>query len=272
MRVKESPRSESLRAAWSMLVPPVWEKGGRGVDLRVQWNGNDNDEVEGGASNSNSNSPTLGAGVPATAVTPTSTAAARAATTLLHELQHQRQHQLPTNLNPQEKDQMKEALVESMQLFQDFCRDHLKDGHHFQVRVTSSRGSAGTKCPVWHMDHVPVRWIQSLVGPGCMWVDQEDAATAVERWNNKVDSDNDGDEWMAQSVKERNHQLIGPTATIHQAAQGEAVMLIGNRWAELAVQSQSDGSASPTAAIHKSPDQLLPFQGRVLLTMDVLYD
>jgi hypothetical protein len=139
-----------------------------------------------------------------------------------------------------------------------------------------------------------------------MWVqesqEQQDAtgtdiaSSSVEQWNNKVhraddqaqvDNDND-DEWMAQSAKERNQQLIGPTATVHQAAPSEAVMLIGKRWSELSLvaaqsaRSCSDGSDSDgdsvsvnihiPAAIHKSPDQLLPWQGRVLLTMDVLYD
>jgi hypothetical protein len=105
-----------------------------------------------------------------------------------------------------------------------------------------------------------------------MWVGQEDAVAIVEQWKTKVDNDND-DEVMTQSAKERNHQLIGSTATVHQAAQGEAVMLIGNRWSELAIsQSQSDNDANLAAAIHKSPDQLMPWQGRVLLTMDVLYD
>jgi hypothetical protein len=247
-----------------MLVPPVWEtKGrGRGVDVRVQWSGNDDDV---------SHNPTAVCSCVQASSTGNgaTSAAARAATTLLHELQHQR----PTVTNRQDTDQMEQALAESMQLFQDFCQEHVKEACQFQVRVTSSRGSTGTKCPVWHMDQVPVRWIQSLVGPGCMWVGQEDAVAIVEQWNNKVD-DNDDDEFMAQSAKDRNHQLIGPTASIHQAAQGEAVMLIGNRWSELAVHSQSDSSSSVslTAAIHKSPDQLLPWQGRVLLTMDVLYD
>jgi hypothetical protein len=266
MRIKESPGSESLRDAWTMLVPPVWETKGRGVDVRVQWNGNDDDS-------STSNIPTTACGCVIASPTKygTTTAAARAATTLLHELQHQ--SQLTTNLQDTEK--MKEALTESMQLFHDFCQEHVKDASHFQVRVTSSRGIPGIKCPVWHMDHVPVRWIQSLVGPGCMWVGQEDAVSIVEQWNSKVDNDDDDDEVMTQSAKERNHQLIGPTATVHQAIQGEAVMLIGNRWSELAIsksQSDSDVSLHTPAAIHKSPDQLLPWQGRVLLTMDVLYD
>jgi hypothetical protein len=249
----------------------VWETKGRGVDVRVQWNVNDEDNT------SNIHNPTAACScVAATSMDyGTTTAAARAAATLLHELQHQRQ--LPTtNTNRQDTEEdMQQALTESMQLFQDFCQAHVKDASHFQVRVTSSRGSTGTKCPVWHMDHVPVRWIQALVGPGCMWVEPEDTVAIVEQWNNNEVDDDDGDDddgFMAQSAKERNHQLIGPTATVHQAAQGEAVMLIGNRWSELALQSQSDGGVSLTAAIHKSPDQLLPWQGRVLLTMDVLYD
>jgi hypothetical protein len=110
--------------------------------------------------------------------------------------------------------------------------------------------------------------------------EEEDATgiASVEQWNNKVhrvdQAHNDGDEWMAQSAKERNEQLIRPTATIHQADPGEAVMLIGKQWSELAVQQSDSGSVSLDipAAIHKSPDQLLPWQRRVLLTTDVLSD
>jgi hypothetical protein len=311
MRVKEAEFPESLRNAWSTLVPPVWEKGGRGVDVRVQWNGNDDSDNDA----DNIPSGTTCGCVLASADNPlATTTAARAATTLLHELQHQ----LPSSTQllsdtDKHKMHMEQSLTASMQLFQDFCQEHVKDACQFQVRITSSRGTTGTKCPVWHMDHVPVRWIQSLVGPGCMWVqDQEQGhdatgtgtsiATSVEQWNNKVyradqaqvdndnyDNDDNDDEWMAQSAKERNQQLIGPTATVRQAAPGEAVMLIGKRWSELSLvasqsaqaQSCSDGSDSDSstsvnihipAAIHKSPDQLLPWQGRVLLTMDVLYD
>jgi hypothetical protein len=262
VRIEEAYCSASLRNAWTRLVPPVWETNSRGVDVRVQWNHDDDD------SNMNREGGELAA---------SSTSSTSAAATILQQVQHQ----LPTKLQIQDTENMKKSLAESMQLFQEFCQEHLKGACHFQVRLTASRGITGTKCPVWHMDHVPVRWIQSLVGPGCQWVGQEDAVASVEQWSTKVhladnDNDNDSSEWMAQSTKERNRELIGATATTHQAAPGEAVLLIGNRWSELAAQNNDDDDESSNiripAAIHKSPDQLLPWQGRVLVTMDVLYD
>jgi hypothetical protein len=43
-------------------------------------------------------------------------------------------------------------------------------------------------------------------------------------------------------------------------------MLIGNRWSELAIShSQSDNDANLAAAIHKSPDQLMPCKARVFI-------
>lgn len=40
----------------------------------------------------------------------------------------------------------------------------------FKARIVSTRGTSGTKCPRYHVDHVPMRWVQSLVRPGCDYV------------------------------------------------------------------------------------------------------
>merc|ERR1712071_719109 len=39
--------------------------------------------------------------------------------------------------------------------------------------MVSSLGPIGTKCPRWHIDHVPIRLVMSLVGPGCVYLPHE---------------------------------------------------------------------------------------------------
>ena len=34
-------------------------------------------------------------------------------------------------------------------------------------------GLNATRCPLWYADSVPLRWIQSYTGPGCIHMDKE---------------------------------------------------------------------------------------------------
>lgn len=152
-------------------------------------------------------------------------------------------------------------LETSMKAFQDFCEKNLSSSsgkkQSYSARIVASRGAPGTKCPIWHLDHVPVRWIQALAGPGCQWI-RNNEAIQWDRINNLDDN---------LTGKERNKLLIdADTAVVEQAAEGKAVLLLGNKW--------KDHCNCPSAlglrpAVHKSPDDILPWQGRVLLTMDV---
>jgi len=141
----------------------------------------------------------------------------------------------------------------SMSYFQKLCFDMMLSSTNnlpkVKVRVVGTRGSPAIKCPRWHVDHVPLRWIQSLVGPGCDYVvDEEmvnrDALNALD--------------WTGEhSVEEINHQIVVPAlGATRQAPEGQAVILLGR-------------SSSTPACVHKSPDLNL-FQGRVLMTMDVV--
>jgi len=42
-----------------------------------------------------------------------------------------------------------------------------------KARIVSSCGTKGIKCPRWHLDHVPVRLVMSLLGPGCIYLPHE---------------------------------------------------------------------------------------------------
>ena len=118
----------------------------------------------------------------------------------------------------------------------------------FKARVVATRGPSGTKCPRWHVDHVPMRWVQSLVGPGCDYVVGSDGI----QWDavNGIDiSDTD----------QANLELVDETvADVRHAQPGQGVALWG-----------AENVDGRVPAVHKSP-KLGPFEGRVLLTLDVV--
>jgi len=118
----------------------------------------------------------------------------------------------------------------------------------FKTRVVASRGPIGTKCPRWHFDYTPVRWIQSLVGPGCDYVISE---VGVDRTVlNRSDSD---------ETEQTNKDIVDSIlADINHGQEGYAVILKG-----------LEGCEKP--AIHKSPE-LQWWQGRILMTLDIILE
>ena len=174
------------------------------------------------------------------------------------------------------------TLAQSMQQFRDFCSDHLQSPHPghgmtFKARIVATRGLSGTKCPQWHVDHVPVRWIQSLVGPGCEMVvgnvQQGIEWDLINGLNEKAereeedDDDDDNDDVVAMSVQDRNQVLVkDQIAQIYHGKEMEALLLIGNRWTDYAKES-----TFVPPVVHKSPT--IPWGcERVLLTQDVILD
>lgn len=149
--------------------------------------------------------------------------------------------------NEKIRQDLQPLLQESFSTFQSLL---LPSFGEFKARVVATRGPSGTKCPRWHVDHVPMRWIQALVGPGCDYVVGSDGI----QWEavngmDEIESD------------EANLELVNEEiADIRQAIEGQGVVLWG---------SENDDGRFP--AVHKSPT-LGPFQGRVLLTLDVVRD
>jgi Protein of unknown function (DUF1826) len=217
---------------------------------------------------------------------------------------------------------MRSELIDSMNLFTQFCLHHLQKREQGQqethnkhpqsslpssvtlsLRIVSSRGTAaGTKCPLWHVDHVPVRWIQALVGPGCEYVADSLHDVQWENWRSfstpirdnehlhDDEEESDASECDALlSVNKRNEQLVRKGATIERCnVRGnryDAVLLPGLEQSALfscSVDSPdragrlSDrpktGNVSPGGPIpivHRSPAMRVPWQGRVLLTMNI---
>ena len=115
----------------------------------------------------------------------------------------------------------------------------------FKARIVASRGSSGIKCPRWHYDHVVLRHIQALVGPGCDYLVSDLGV------NRSIVNQADESE-----TKEVNAGIVDPLlASVCHGREGEAVVLRG-----------ALGCSRP--AIHKSPD-LQWWQGRVLMTFDI---
>lgn len=128
-------------------------------------------------------------------------------------------------------------LEASMQAFSDFCDRNVPDCKTIRVHLVATRGPAGgNQCPEWRLDQVPARWIQTMTGPGTLW--QEDTED-----------------------QENTEKVL-----VRQARPGEAVVLLGSEWND----NHKDDEVRP--AMHKSPEILSPFQGRVLLTMDALLE
>ena len=178
-----------------------------------------------------------------------------------------------------------ERLAWSLEFFRDFVTQELRSNivksgslpnpnTTFKARIVATRGAGGTKCPQWHIDHVPLRWIESLVGRGCEVVlnsgtDDSSSQDGI-NWSAINGLDNDD---VADVVEDRNKKLVdSKIADIYCAQQGEVMLLVGNRWDEFAkVKSESkDNARSTHPAVHKSPSPIPFWEGRVLLTQDVV--
>ena len=145
-----------------------------------------------------------------------------------------------------------------------------------KARLVSTIGERGVKCPRWHLDHVPVRLIMSIVGLGCEYIPEkfgdDDQLKIVNRTAlNNLDEE---DTQIANDIivperlvsdREKEGEEI-----IQQAKEGEAILLMGKGWEE---EDHGDSSSAnediPLAAVHRSPI-LKPNQERILLTVDLV--
>ncbi|KAL3923635.1 MAG: hypothetical protein SGILL_001546 [Bacillariaceae sp.] len=143
----------------------------------------------------------------------------------------------------------------------------------FKCRLVATTGTSGAKCPQFHIDHVPVRWIQSFVGPGVELV----VGNKGVRWGafshmDDDDGDEDEDEDVFWTPQQRNEQLVdGKAANIYSAQPGEAVLMLGSEWNQISAQASSATSSAVDPVVHKSPE-LPESQSRVLLTQDIVID
>ena len=138
------------------------------------------------------------------------------------------------------------------------------------ARVVSTKGQSGIKCPRWHVDHVPVRLVLSVVGPGCEYIPEtfgQDDANKSDGRVRTVDRSalNSLDE---EDTMKANNIIVPPKLladatydVIKHAGEGEAILLIGRAWEE--------DDSEVLAAVHRSPT-LKPNEERILLTVDLV--
>jgi hypothetical protein len=177
-------------------------------------------------------------------------------------------------------------------------RHHRQHQHRAVLRFDASRGKRATKCPKWHYDSVPFRWIQSLVGPG---VDVVTDPGAVD-WSYLLDPDRTELSAAAhnrRAVRDRSARAVGSrlsssvsgAAVARSVPEGDAVVLLGGGWSawiRTPPFSSPPGAARPQGAagvaasaapasvarpaVHKSPALLFPWQERVLISIDLVDD
>jgi hypothetical protein len=217
------------------VVPSMWSGSSIGVDVSTEWRMGDN--------------------------------AIQVAERLIHEC--------GMNTKSSSTQQVALHLAQSLEFYRDFCCEKLNCPKGFKARIVATRGPMGTKCPSWHIDHVPVRWIQSLVGRGCQFVMTHEGVNwqAIDGGldDDVDDNDEEGILYSSSSADKRNQALVDDRrANIYHATEQEAVLLVGNRWSEFAKESNSFVSIKP--AVHKSPSPIPIWEGRVLLTQDVILE
>lgn len=164
--------------------------------------------------------------------------------------------------------------------------DNNNDNHQdirYKARIVSSHGQIGCKCPRWHIDHVPVRLVMSLKGPGCVYVPHE-LEMKYKIQNDRLSSPSQAflnrtalngidieDSTIANSVI----MPFGSEDVLAFNAKGmEAVLLMGREWEREERHDDNDGDhecsyITPAAIPHRSPN-LQSGEKRVLLTIDVI--
>lgn len=201
---------------------------------------------------------------------------------------------------------LEDTLVESLQAYRNFCQTHVLHGRltdsqaktisncdcstslhqqnqKLKCRLVATRGYTGAKCPQYHIDNVPCRWIQSIVGPGVELVNTSNVdnyASGGIRWDafsyfptlgeDEELIDDEDDDIVSWSAEDRNQMLVDASrADVYQSMQGEAIIIPGTAWDEYSLYRQ------PTVTepvVHKSPEGLRSNQCRVLFTQDIIFE
>ena len=141
----------------------------------------------------------------------------------------------------------------------------------FKVRIVSSRGPSGQKCPRWHVDHVQIRLVLSLIGPGSVHIPLDHEQRWVSKHGNALvnrDALNNLDE---EDSKKANQVILpfGDNNMAIKAKAGDAVFMMGKAWEDISDEKGILPGGAIKALVHKSPT-LHAHEARVLLTVDIL--
>lgn len=165
-------------------------------------------------------------------------------------------------------------MANVLSYFQSIAGDNNSSNIKCQARIVSSIGRNGIKCPRWHADHVPVRLVMSIIGPGCEYIPHEVEVMGsgntrlVDR--NALNTLDEDDTRIANEIIVPTNLNTGKTI-VSSAKEGDAVLLMGRAWEDSSTLQEGDftNSNDILAAVHRSP-LLSPGQERILLTVDVV--
>ena len=194
-------------------------------------------------------------------------------------IQHHDDNNKQSTLLPENammKQEITQHLADVLSYFQSIAGNNNSNNNNIkcQARIVSSIGKNGIKCPRWHADHVPVRLVMSIIGPGCDYIPHEvevgfgnsanNNARLVDR--NALNTLDEDDTRIANDI------IVPPNLNTGEkvftsAKEGDAVLLMGRAWEDSTKAEVTDSSI--LAAVHRSP-VLSPGQKRILLTVDLV--
>ena len=210
-------------------------------------------------------------------------------------------HHHPQLIRPPENQMIEQEIIQHLanvlSYYQSIAtHDNNEDGNSktCQARIVSSIGEKGIKCPRWHADHVPVRLVMALRGPGCEYIPHELEVGLRHRGSsNNSNSSSSNKERLVDrhalnnidedDTRIANDIIVPPNSDIDieeaiiHAGEGDAVLLMGRAWEDGDITSLEDGSFTDSissnnvvlAAVHRSP-MLAPGEERILLTVDLV--
>ena len=169
-------------------------------------------------------------------------------------------------------------MVASMKTFVKHCRANLRGIQGYRLKLSVMHGATATRCPLWHCDNVPVRWIQTFYGPGCEYVEEDEknrtASTVPNPLLDRVRASDNGREAPIHGSQWKTKLVEMSEYPIRQSSLGEPTMFIGHKWNTFAFlgSEMDDDAPVRSAVLHRSPQNVPEGMGRVLLNLDVVCD
>lgn len=145
-------------------------------------------------------------------------------------------------------------IKSALEFFQQYaCSTSREESYSFKARIVSSIGNVGQKCPRFHVDHIPLRLVLSLKGPGPVYIPFENEIGVDRKSLNEL---NDLDTERANSM------IIpfGEKGYAEYAGEGDAMLFMGKAW---------EGEGGISSIPHRSP-RLKDNEERILLVCDIL--
>jgi len=153
-----------------------------------------------------------------------------------------------------ERTQALGTVMESMKSFVAYCEKHLEEAETFKIKLVASQGRTATQCPSWHTDWVPIRGIQTLRGPGTVYLDPKHVTPEL------LPAFRGGD-----CTPEEKDTMIKASGIPFSHATGLQFM-VGHRWNE---KCRPEFRGKPRI-LHRSPRNVPWQQARVMIVLDVV--